>query len=93
MRNTKRIHLFISGYVQGVGFRWYVQRLAKGINLCGFVKNLRDGRVEVVVEGNDNLIEQFSKELREDSFKDGIEEIKRIEEGHRGEYSDFRIKF
>ncbi len=93
MRNTKRIHLFISGYVQGVGFRWYVQRLAKGINLCGFVKNLRDGRVEVVVGGDDNLIEQFSKELREGSFKDGIEEIKETEEEYDGEYLDFRIRF
>ena len=89
----KRTHLFISGYVQGVGFRWYVQRLAQRMNLCGFVKNLRDGRVEVVVGGNDNSIEEFLKGLKESSFEDGIEEIKRIEEGYKGEYSDFSIKF
>lgn len=89
----KRTHLFISGYVQGVGFRWYVQRLAQGMNLCGFVKNLRDGRVELVVEGNDNSIEEFLKGLKEGSFEDGIDEIKKIEEGCKGEYSDFSIKF
>ena len=89
----KKTHLFISGYVQGVGFRWYVQRLAQGMNLCGFVKNLRDGRVEVVAEGNENSIEEFLKGLKEGSFEDGIEEIKKIEEKYEGEYSDFRIKF
>ncbi len=89
----KRTHLFIYGYVQGVGFRWYVQRLVKGTNLYGFVKNLRDGRVEVVVEGNDISIEEFLKGLKEGSFKDGIEEIKKTEEQYKGEYSDFRIKF
>jgi len=89
----KKTHLFISGYVQGVGFRWYVQRLAQGMNLCGFVKNLRDGRVEVVAEGNENSVEEFLKGLKEGSFEDGIEEIKKIEEKYEGEYSDFRIKF
>ena len=77
--------------MQGVGFRWYVQRLAQGMNLCGFVKNLRDSRVEVVAEGNDNLIEQFLKGLKEGSFEDGIEEIKKTEEKYEGEYSDFRV--
>ena len=89
----KRIHFFVSGNVQGVGFRWYVQRLAQGMNLCGFVKNLRDGRVEVVAEGNENSVEEFLKGLKEGSFEDGIEEIKKIEEKYEGEYSDFRIKF
>jgi len=89
----KKTHLFISGYVQGVGFRWYVQRLAQGMNLCGFVKNLRDGRVEVVAEGNENSLEEFLKGLKEGSFEDGIEEIKKTEEKYAGECSDFRIKF
>ena len=89
----KKTHLFISGYVQGVGFRWYVQRLAQGMNLCGFVKNLRDGRVEVVAEGNENSVEEFLKGLKEGSFEDGIEEIKKTEEKYAGEYSDFSIKF
>ena len=89
----KRIHLFISGYVQGVGFRWYVQRLAERINVYGFVRNLRDGRVEVVAQGNNESVEQFTQELKEGSFKDNLEEIKKSEEKYQEEYSDFTIKF
>ncbi|HCG77128.1 MAG: acylphosphatase [bacterium (Candidatus Ratteibacteria) CG_4_9_14_3_um_filter_41_21] len=89
----KRIRLFISGYVQGVGFRWYVQRLAKRINVYGFVRNLRDGRVEALVEGKDELVEQFLQNLKEGSFKDQLEEIKKSEEEYQEEYSDFTIKF
>ena len=89
----RRAHLFISGYVQGVGFRWYVERSARRIGICGFVKNLRDGRVEVVAEGNDDLVEQFLQELKDGSFKGYIEEIKRVEEEYKGECSDFTIKF
>ncbi|PIV63472.1 MAG: acylphosphatase [bacterium (Candidatus Ratteibacteria) CG_4_10_14_3_um_filter_41_18] len=89
----KRIRLFISGYVQGVGFRWYVQRLAKRINVYGFVRNLRDGRVEALVEGKDELVEQFLQNLKEGSFKDQLEEIKKSEEEYQKEYSDFTIKF
>ena len=89
----KRVHLFISGYVQGVGFRWYVEGLARRMNICGFVKNLRDGRVEVVAEGDDNLIAQFLQELKEGSFKGYIEEVRKVEEGYQGEYPDFSITF
>jgi len=89
----KRISLFISGYVQGVGYRWYVQRLAKRINVYGFVRNLRDGRVEALVEGKDELVEQFLQNLKEGSFKDQLEEIKKSEEEYQEEYSDFTIKF
>ena len=89
----KRVHLFISGYVQGVGFRWYVEGLARRMNICGFVKNLRDGRVEVVAEGDDNLIAQFLQELKEGSFKGYLEEVKKVEEEYQGEFSDFSITF
>jgi acylphosphatase len=41
----------VSGLVQGVGFRWFVARHARALNLTGFTRNLPDGRVEVVVSG------------------------------------------
>ena len=57
----KRIHLFISGYVQGVGFRWYVERIARRMgSVTGFVRNLADGRVEIVVEGEEDATVQFT---------------------------------
>lgn len=52
-RAPGRIHVFIRGRVQGVGFRWYVMDVAReaGDGVTGWVRNLRDGSVEVVAEG------------------------------------------
>ncbi|MBW1933376.1 MAG: acylphosphatase, partial [Deltaproteobacteria bacterium] len=47
-----RAHIFVSGRVQGVFFRDHTQRWASSLHLRGWVRNLRDGRVEVLVEGN-----------------------------------------
>jgi acylphosphatase len=46
-----RAHLWVRGHVQGVGFRFFVQRWARQLGLVGFARNLHDRRVEVVVEG------------------------------------------
>ena len=43
----------VAGLVQGVGFRWYAARNARGLGLTGYARNLDDGRVEVVATGND----------------------------------------
>jgi acylphosphatase len=43
----------VSGHVQGVGFRWYVARHARGLGLAGYARNMADGRVEVVATGGD----------------------------------------
>jgi len=55
----KRAHVFYSGRVQGVGFRWTLRSIAAGLGLSGWVKNLRDGRVETVCEGEEKKIKQF----------------------------------
>ncbi len=47
----KRVHLLIDGVVQGVGFRYTLQRVATEAGATGWVRNLRDGRVEAEVEG------------------------------------------
>ena len=52
-------HVQYSGQVQGVGFRYAVQRLASGFPVAGFVRNLRDGSVEVVAEGAAEDVERF----------------------------------
>ena len=51
MDKKVRAHVFIEGYVQGVCFRSYAQEEAERLNVKGWVKNLRDGRVEAVFEG------------------------------------------
>lgn len=48
---TTRLHVYFSGMVQGVGFRYTTHFTAQRYDVTGFVRNLRDGRVELVVEG------------------------------------------
>jgi acylphosphatase len=58
------VHLFVSGMVQGVGYRYFAIRKANVYGLKGYAKNLIDGRVEIVAEGEKGLIEEFIKDLR-----------------------------
>ncbi len=55
----KRIHLIISGRVQGVGFRYFCQSHAQRLGLTGYVRNREDGSVEVEIEGEDVAVEEF----------------------------------
>jgi acylphosphatase len=55
--------VFFSGNVQGVGFRYTAHRLAAGYAVTGFVRNLRDGRVQIVVEGDSQEIDGFLASL------------------------------
>jgi len=57
-------HAFISGRVQGVGFREFTQRSAKQLKLSGWVKNLPDGRVEILAEGDETALAEFEKAIR-----------------------------
>lgn len=57
--STARAHLLISGRVQGVNFRYYTYHEAKKHGLSGWVRNLWDGRVEVVFEGDDQVVRQM----------------------------------
>lgn len=59
VKNSDRLHLVVKGRVQGVGFRYYVQDHAQRLALTGWVRNLWDGQVEVVAEGNMAQLEQL----------------------------------
>ena len=50
---------FFSGHVQGVGFRYQVVSMARGFDLTGYVKNLNDGRVELLAEGDESEVLSF----------------------------------
>lgn len=63
LMGMRRVHLYIRGLVQGVGFRPYVYSLATSKGLCGFVSNLADAGVEVVVEGDETALREFLEEL------------------------------
>lgn len=53
------LHAILAGRVQGVGFRWFVQQEAAGLGVAGTVRNMRDGRVEVWAEGEQDTLVSF----------------------------------
>jgi acylphosphatase len=55
---------FVRGRVQGVGYRWFVQRAAADLGLDGYARNLEDGRVEVYAVGPENKLDELSGLLR-----------------------------
>lgn len=63
-----RRHMYISGDVQGVGFRYRANYAAKGLGLTGYVRNLYDGRVEIEIQGERDLIPRFLGEIDAGSF-------------------------
>jgi acylphosphatase len=58
-----RMHIFYSGRVQGVGFRYSVKTVATGFDVSGTVRNLADGRVELIAEGSREELEAFREAI------------------------------
>ena len=65
MSDTVQAHIFYSGTVQGVGFRYTVQRYASGLGLKGWVKNTPDGCVEILLEGEEDKIRGLCERIDE----------------------------
>ena len=85
-------HVFFFGTVQGVGFRYTCRSYAVELGLVGWVKNLADGRVELLVQGSRNVIDQLIKRL-EKHFDGFIRNKDVVYEDVSGIFSDFRIAF
>ncbi len=89
---NKRIHVYYSGSVQGVGFRYTAERAASSLGLTGWVKNLSDGRLEVVCEGKESALIEFLKKI-EGVFKDYIRDAD-VEWGEATEkFENFEVRF
>lgn len=63
--SRSRLHVFYSGQVQGVGFRYTAKSVAQGFEVTGLVRNLLDGRVELVAEGAREELEAFQQAIRD----------------------------
>jgi acylphosphatase len=87
----KRAHIFVSGRVQGVFFRDHTQRWASSLGLTGWVRNLYDGRVEAVVEGESEKIEELIAKLRQGPPMADVTNLELTWENSKGEFEGFRI--
>ena len=87
-----RAHILYSGRVQGVGFRFTVQRTAADLDLRGWVKNLPDGRVEILAEGDREKITQLCQNL-EKYFQEYIKDKNIDFTPAQENYTDFDIAF
>lgn len=89
---NKRLHVYYSGSVQGVGFRYMAQSAANSLGVTGWVKNLEDGRVEMVCEGEDKALDKFLDRIG--SIFDGhVRDIRTEPEDASGEFAGFDIRF
>jgi acylphosphatase len=88
---TQRCTVYYSGHVQGVGFRYTTQSIARGHVVTGFVHNLPDGRVELVAEGKRREIDAFLSDIR-DRMSNHIRDERCDVGPATGEFSGFDIR-
>ncbi len=91
--NQQRAEIIVTGLVQGVGFRYFVIRNAQQLGLKGYVKNMYDGSVFTVVEGERGLIEELFKKLKVGPRSAHVSNA-RIEWGEfKNEFSAFEVEY
>ncbi len=88
---VKRAHIYYRGSVQGVGFRFGAERTAVSLGIKGWVKNLYDGSVETVCEGDEGEINMFLGKMA-DSFRSYIRDVDIEWSGATDEFSGFDIR-
>jgi len=87
-----RRRVFYRGNVQGVGFRYSTERLARGFAVDGYVRNTSDGQVELVVEGEGMEVDAFMDDLAE-QMKRYIRGVDVQEEVYERKHEGFEIRF
>lgn len=83
----------ILGRVQGVGFRYFTERVAEEMGLSGYVMNCRDGSVEVVAEGEKGALEELLRRLKQGPAAARVERMDVTWGPHTGAYRGFSIRF
>ena len=89
---NKRLHAYYTGSVHGVGFRYTAERTAVSLHLTGWVKNLNDGRVEVMCEGKESSLKEFLQKI-ENIFGIYIRDKNIDWDEATGELEGFDIRF
>ena len=86
-------YILISGVVQGVGFRHFTRQNAMRLGIRGYAKNLPNGKVEVVAEGDKATLDEFVKILWKGPPASRVEDVKVEARPHSGEYTSFGVKY
>lgn len=89
----KRVHLLISGKVQGVFFRANTRDRARRLGLSGWVRNLPDGRVEAVAEGEEERLKELVDWCHHGPPGAIVRAVEARWEAFRGEFSDFEVRY
>jgi acylphosphatase len=89
----RRMHVFVSGKVQGVSFRAFVQKEAEALGVQGWVKNLADGRVEAVAEGPKEKVDALLEKMKKGPATARVEKMEVAEEAATGEFAKFEVKY
>ena len=87
------VHIVISGMVQGVGFRYFVQHHARQLGLTGWVRNLPDGKVEIMAEGNRDFVESFIVYVRRGPHSAVVSNVEVRWKEPGDEFEDFDITY
>ena len=90
---TVRAHVYISGRVQGVFFRYETRLLARRLGVKGWVRNLPDGRVEAVFEGEREAVERMLEFCRRGPVGAVVTDVKILWEKPTNEFKDFTIRY
>lgn len=88
-----RVHLFIKGKVQGVFFRQAMKVTAKKNNATGWVKNLKDGRVEAIIEGEDLDVSNIVEWCHAGPANARVEDVEIRNEKFKGEFEKFEVLY
>ena len=89
---VKAKQIIVHGRVHGVGFRYFVQDAASRLGLTGYVRNLPDGTVLILVEGEEDLFEELLKEVRRGPRMARVERLQIDEMSPVGKYKTFHIE-
>ena len=89
---VRRVHVFVSGRVQRVGFRAFTQDQARRLGLTGYVLNLPDGRVEAVIEGRADRVARMLEHLKHGPAGARVDKLEVNDEAPKGSFTTFSIE-
>jgi len=93
MENPTRAHMLVSGRVQGVFFRENTRKIANELEVFGWVRNLLDGRVEVVAEGEKEKVKRLVEWAKEGPPSANVESLDLKWKKYQGDFDEFEVKY